>query len=878
MPEFPLPQASMAVYGQSGTPPSGEANRRHLSPGTELSGRRYKIEKLMAVGDMDAVYRAMDLRFSRLCAIKEVLDDFQSEVERGQAVEWFKREATLLLDLNHPCLPRVRDFFLEAGHHYLVMDFIDGRTLGDVLERDGNVPGIGGARGVSEARVRSWALQICSALSYLHRQSPPIIFRDLKPSNIMVTECDEIKLIDFGIARTFQSQRQSTIIMTIGYAPPEQLHGMPEPRSDIYALGATLHRVLTHHDAANNKPSIFSFPPVRTLRPDISIAFEQVIMKALTPTLEQRWSSAAEMERAVNNLPPITAQSLAAPTVLAPGGERPAPQASPALAPGGERPAPQASPALPSSSSLTGPAGDFIRAAQDHLNASRIERAQPRSLAQEHLQFTAFHPRVVSTGTWNTLLVYAYIESALQAIRTDAARFKEELGSMSSEVDVWALRPLTRGIQIVVIPTFKGVTFNPEWIGFTWVEDWHSARFRFQADNRLAGATESGEVAIYAGPLLVAALKLSLRFVEQSLQPLVVESRNQGQVSASPYRKIFTSYSHADTPVVQAIRNVYKALGDESFIDIEHLRSGQDWNAALMRLIDAADIFQLFWSDHASQSRYVEQEWQYAFQHSRGESFIRPIYWKKPMRPPPAELSHLHFQYIELPAETFSPVTKGPAAEALTHLNAGRIEQAYQAVQQAYVLEPNNSLVHRIFGQVFALRKPPDSGRAIQAYNHSLLLNPNDAETHKLLGDVWLFLRRLPQQAVPAYIQSLRLRTDDYEAHQRLAQCYEGTNQLELALHEYQEAARLAPQVAAVQFSLGQLAMRLNHFTVAERAFVQLLTINPADHSTRFLLSEVYEHEGKLEAAWRECTYIVRAMPGNQAALALLQRLRSQLG
>src|SRR2546425_12622237 len=115
----------------------------------------------------------------------------------------------------------------------------------------------------------------------------------------MVTERDEIKLIDFGIARTFQSQRQSTIIMTIGYAPPEQLQGMPEPRSDIYALGATLHRMLTHHNAADNKLDIFTFPSIRALRPDVSSEFEQVVMKALEPDLEERWASAAEMERAI---------------------------------------------------------------------------------------------------------------------------------------------------------------------------------------------------------------------------------------------------------------------------------------------------------------------------------------------------------------------------------------------------------------------------------------------------------------------------------------------------------------------------------------------------------------------------------------------------
>ncbi len=305
------PQTS-ALQGDRYTPGvrvSGplNANHRGLVVGAQLQGR-YKIEQLLAAGGMGAVYRALDTRLNRSCAVKEMLDDFQNDTERSQAVEWFTREATLLLDLNHPCIPRVRDFFVEGGKHYLVMDFIEGRTLAEVLEKEGTIPGVNGARGVSEAQARSWAIQLCNVLAYLHRQNPPIIFRDLKPSNIMVTDNDEIKLIDFGIARTFQSQRQSTIIMTIGYAPPEQLHGMPEPRSDIYALGAIIHRLLTRHDAANNKPSIFSFPPPRTLRPDITPGFDQIIMKALAPNLEQRWSSAPEMERAIMNLPPPDGQ------------------------------------------------------------------------------------------------------------------------------------------------------------------------------------------------------------------------------------------------------------------------------------------------------------------------------------------------------------------------------------------------------------------------------------------------------------------------------------------------------------------------------------------------------------------------------------------
>lgn len=362
-PSQPAPQTPSASKSNgngdiNGAKISGGGHNR-LPAGTELSGGRYCIDKLVASGGMGAVYRAVDSRFNRPCAVKEMLDDFHNEEERGKAVEWFRREATLLLDLNHPCIPRVRDFFPEGDRYYLVMDFIEGRTLAEVLEKEGNVPGTNGARGVSEARARSWGQQVCSVLAYLHNQKPPVIFRDLKPSNIMVTGQDEIKLIDFGIARTVQSQRQSTIIMTIGFAPPEQLHGMPEPRSDIYALGATLHRVLTRHDAANNKPSIFSFPPVRMLRPDISPAFEQVLMKALAPNLEQRWFSAADMGQAIIKLPPITVKPpTTVPVAPVQGGDQNTPSRPPL-----------------SGNGVTGPGGALIRTAQDHIRVGRIDAA-----------------------------------------------------------------------------------------------------------------------------------------------------------------------------------------------------------------------------------------------------------------------------------------------------------------------------------------------------------------------------------------------------------------------------------------------------------------------------------------------------------------------
>ncbi len=569
--EYATPSSSVPYASQS-TPPAsggGGGSHRRLVAGIELSGGRYKIERSVAAGGMGAVYRAMDVRFSRPCAVKEMLDDFQNEAERTQSVEWFQREATLLLDLNHPCIPRVRDFFVEDGRHYLVMDFIDGRTLGEILEKEGHVAGVNGARGVSEARARSWAQQVCSVLSYLHRQSPPIIFRDLKPSNIMVTDKDEVKLIDFGIARTFQqSQRQSTIIMTIGYAPPEQLHGRAEPRSDIFALGSTLHRVLTHHDAANNQQSIFTFPPIRSLRPDITPGFEQVIAKALSPTLEQRWTSAAEMERAVLSLPPPSLQPA---TMLMPAGasgERPAPLSlQPASGPS----------SLPGTGSFNGPAGAYLRAAQDHLAS-------------------------------------------------------------------------------------------------------------------------------------------------------------------------------------------------------------------------------------------------------------------------------------------------------------GRIEAAWAALQQAYQLEPNHSSLHKMYGQVFARRAQPQPEMAIQAYNTSLRINNNDPETHRLVGDVYLYVRRVPQQAITPYTQALRLNPQDIEAHRGLAKSYEETNQLAPALREYEQAALLDPKRVDLQVAIGHVAFRLNQLAIADHAFVRALMLNPADHATRFMLAQTYEREGKMEEAWRECNYVLAAIPNHVQAQGLQQRLRGVLG
>src|SRR5579883_3378861 len=173
-PDGAVPGSSPPAGAQSPAVPVTENGaavaHRRLTAGTMLSAERYKIEKLVAAGGMGAVYRAIDTRFNRPCAVKEMLDEFRSESERAQAVEWFSREATLLLDLNHPCIPRVRDFFTERSKYYLVMDLIKGHTLADMLDIQENVVEINGVRGITELRARDWTRQMCGVLSYLHRQ------------------------------------------------------------------------------------------------------------------------------------------------------------------------------------------------------------------------------------------------------------------------------------------------------------------------------------------------------------------------------------------------------------------------------------------------------------------------------------------------------------------------------------------------------------------------------------------------------------------------------------------------------------------------------------------------------------------------------------
>ena len=266
----------------------------NILPKGAILQNRYEVIKVLGVGGMGAVYLTQDLRFTgvkRFCALKEMISSTPDPHVRRLAVESFKREANLLAQLRHPGIPHIIDFFTDNIRSYLAMEYVEGEDLENVLDSTEGM--------LKEDIVLDWAIQVCDVLIYLHNQTPPIIFRDLKPSNVMLREDNKIALIDFGIAKAFESGQKGTMIGTEGYSPPEQYKGIAEPAGDIYALGATLHHLLTKRDPRLEPPFTFHEEPVKLLNPAISDQTSAVIMQALEYDITKRFSTARSFKDAL---------------------------------------------------------------------------------------------------------------------------------------------------------------------------------------------------------------------------------------------------------------------------------------------------------------------------------------------------------------------------------------------------------------------------------------------------------------------------------------------------------------------------------------------------------------------------------------------------
>lgn len=268
-----------------------------LTPSTILWSR-YRIVDLVGQGGMGAIYQAEDLRLEgRLCAIKEVVPDLDASKEyQEQSQAAFHREASVLARLDHANLPKVSDFFLYNGRNYLVMDYVPGQDLREIIENARHK-----GEFIPEDQVLAWAEQLLNALEYLHHQEPPVLHRDIKPSNIKLTPNGTIKLVDFGLVKLLQPDDNRTITVlqgraTIQYAPLEQIGGdvgFADVRSDIYSLGATLYQLLTNEpppDAKTRYVKTKEEPQLsfRDINSQVSPQTENAILHALGLHPEER--------------------------------------------------------------------------------------------------------------------------------------------------------------------------------------------------------------------------------------------------------------------------------------------------------------------------------------------------------------------------------------------------------------------------------------------------------------------------------------------------------------------------------------------------------------------------------------------------------------
>jgi serine/threonine protein kinase len=268
-----------------------------LDEGTVLNNR-YEIVRKIGGGGMGAVYLASDKNLGGvLRAVKEMVQSYIEETQQEKAVADFKRESMLLTSLEHQAIPTIFDYFYDEkeARFYLVMKYISG---GDLASRLRSAP----EGRIDEQTITEWGIQIADVLDYLHNRQPPIVYRDLKPANIMIDgNSGRIMLIDFGIARWINKEEKGvTAVGTMGYAPPELFSGNVESRSDIYSLGSTMFHLLTGADPQSNPLLIFDFqknPRPRQINPQLSDQMERILMRSVEYNSDKRFTSAAEMRQ-----------------------------------------------------------------------------------------------------------------------------------------------------------------------------------------------------------------------------------------------------------------------------------------------------------------------------------------------------------------------------------------------------------------------------------------------------------------------------------------------------------------------------------------------------------------------------------------------------
>ena len=292
-PQIVQPPPAKASVSSAATPqPPDLLETKKLS---DLLNERYVITRKLGEGGMGRVYLADDSNlYGKQCVVKEMLPYYTSEDEKAEAERFFLREVKLLASLRHPGIPQISDHFIIGDHYYYVMEFVEGETLAERAAR------LGGR--LPEGEALEYLKQIADVLAHIASRPEPVVHRDIKPDNLIIDQVTgQVKLVDFGLAKAKMGAQtvgqKSSVMGTPGYAPPEQYQGQTEPRTDIYALGATIHHMLSGQDP-RDAPMPFQFAPLKSLLPGISSQAESLVAGMLEFNVAAR-PVAAQLKQAL---------------------------------------------------------------------------------------------------------------------------------------------------------------------------------------------------------------------------------------------------------------------------------------------------------------------------------------------------------------------------------------------------------------------------------------------------------------------------------------------------------------------------------------------------------------------------------------------------
>jgi HEAT repeat protein len=263
-----------------------------------------------------------------------------------------------------------------------------------------------------------------------------------------------------------------------------------------------------------------------------------------------------------------------------------------------------------------------------------------RAIRATPVMFSAYPPKVAKKDRWQPLIAYVFRETARQTVIENAMQKLNEKQARYTQVITGGKKAIREGAEIVARPTMNGFQFKPLEVKMGFYEGWQRFDFELRAKDAPLNHFATGKLTFTVEGVIVADVPMSVYVGEESTVGEI------GNTVTQMYQSIFCSYSHDDTKIVERVERAYKALGLDYLRDITSLKSGTEWNEELLKLIDRADIFQLFWSKSAAESPYVAQEWQHALKRDQDKgSFIRPVYWNQPIPSVPDALRHIHFAY-----------------------------------------------------------------------------------------------------------------------------------------------------------------------------------------------------------------------------------------